>query len=108
MAVMKKYEYHRDNNSAFCILPFSQSHINTDGTVHVCCVGDWDHALSRNVSKENILDIWRGEKYQKIRQQMLDGERPVLCQGCYNLDDAAGGSDRSILTNNYRLSLIHI
>ncbi len=99
---MKKYEYHRDNNSAFCILPFSQSHINTDGTVHVCCVGDWDHALSRNVSKENILDIWRGEKYQKIRQQMLDGERPVLCQGCYNLDDAAGGSDRSILTNNYR------
>ncbi len=98
---MKKWQHHRDNNPAFCILPFSQSHINTDGSCHVCCVGDWDHALSRDITKEGILNIWRGDKYKKIRQQMLAGERPAVCQGCYNLDDAAGGSDRSLLTNNF-------
>jgi len=98
---MKKWQHHRDNNPAFCILPFSQSHINTDGSCHVCCVGDWDHALSRDITKEGILNIWKGDKYKNIRQQMLAGERPVVCQGCYNLDDAAGGSDRSMLTNNF-------
>ena len=84
MAVMKKYEYHRDNNPAFCILPFSQSHINTDGTVHVCCVGDWDHALSRNVSKENILDIWRGEKYQKIRRISASSQKGYFKNGSWS------------------------
>ena len=98
---MKNWQRQIKDNPAFCILPFSQSHINTDGSVHVCCVGDWDLALSRDVVKDGILDIWRGKKYQTIRQQMLKGERPSVCKGCYNLDDAAGGSDRSTLNSGF-------
>lgn len=70
-----------------CISVFSTMVIRYGGGVDLCCVDysygerDWDLG---NILDSSIVEIWRGEIFQKIRRMHLNGNRDMipLCKGC--------------------------
>ena len=70
-------------SKTFCLHPFTGLATREDGAVKVCCrsapIGD---------IKDNTLEeIWNNETMCKVRQQVLNGERPDVCKPCFDLED---------------------
>jgi MoaA/NifB/PqqE/SkfB family radical SAM enzyme len=65
-----------DNN--FCLIPWTGFEIEPNGDVKNCIISK---DVIGNIKQNTIQDIVR--KNSKIRQQMLDGEFPKSCSGCY-------------------------
>jgi|TARA_B110000902_G_C14190367_1_gene543946 sulfatase maturation enzyme AslB (radical SAM superfamily) len=92
---MSNLKKHLKENKAFCILPFNHMHVDTDSNVKVCCVADWNNPLAKDVTDVSMNELWVGEEYQKIRTDMLAGNKVPQCIGCYKLEEEnGGGSDR--------------
>ena len=65
-----------DNN--FCLIPWTGFEIEPNGDVKNCIISK---DVIGNIKQNTIQDIVR--KNSKIRQQMMDGEFPKSCSGCY-------------------------
>ena len=99
---MSNWQQQIRKNKHFCILPFSHMHVGTDGAAKVCCIGNWEEYITKDVSKETFNSIWTSEKYQQIRKDMLDGKAVAACENCYRVDNQGGGSDRSTHNNWFK------
>ena len=67
-----------------CPMPFKTLAINPNGSVALCSV-DWNHkTVVGDVSKENLVDIWNGERLRQFRLMHLKGRRKELeaCANC--------------------------
>lgn len=68
----------RPNDQKFCRypcnLPWLSPAINWDGTVVPCCINYKENELIiGDLRKQSLLEVWRGEKFQKLRQAHLEG-----------------------------------
>lgn len=67
-----------------CPYPWSSLTISANGDVVACC-RDLDHkTVLGNLFEEHLKDIWNGEKYQRLRED-LAAEKPdaqAACAGC--------------------------
>jgi sulfatase maturation enzyme AslB (radical SAM superfamily) len=52
-----------------------------------------------NTSKDTLEEIWNGDDMKTIRKEMLEGERPNLCERCFLIEDSGLLSPRN--THNY-------
>jgi MoaA/NifB/PqqE/SkfB family radical SAM enzyme len=78
-----------------CAFPFYTLSVNFDGTVSVCCV-DWAHqTVVGDVTRESLLDIWRGPALAAIRLMHLEGRRHEnrACGDCQYLETLADDID---------------
>lgn len=68
----------------FCQYPFTQFNITTDGTVNKCCADFYFSDPMGNVSNQNIIEIWNGINFGRVRQELLKGKRDGLenCKKC--------------------------
>lgn len=63
--------------------PFTGLATREDGAVKVCC-----RSLPIGyIQDESLESIWNNDKMQEVRRQVLNGERPDVCQPCFNLED---------------------
>lgn len=72
-------------NRKVCPHPFYSMAVNSNGLVSVCCM-DWSlDAVIGDVSKESLVDIWKGEKLRNFRILHLNGERKKIkiCADCH-------------------------
>jgi len=76
----------------FCIIPWTHTRINTDGTLIPCC------KISPTFPKQNIntvddfdRDWWNGQPMQQLRQDLVQGVKTKHCNVCW-ADEAAGKS----------------
>ena len=69
---------------AFCELPFNQINIATDGQVGLCCQDYFFSENLGNVTEQQLLSIWFGPKYRRIRDALLDYDRTAtrICSVC--------------------------
>ncbi len=65
-----------DFPETLCTVAWLQIHTEPDGKVFPCCYYSHDsqHNLG-NWNKEKIVDIFHGEKWNKLRQDFLDGKK---------------------------------
>lgn len=80
-----------------CPFPFYSFVINPDGQVTVCC-NDWERGIIvGNAEEEKVKDIWKGEKYRKFLEGMLENGRRAnhkTCSTCvYPCYDAVDNID---------------
>ena len=62
---------------AFCNYPWTHFEVNNpNGDVTMCCDS---HVVLGNVNKQNITEIWNGEGYRKIRNDMLTKGAHAVC-----------------------------
>lgn len=71
------------NENAGCFLPFKQFIIRPDGKVSLCC----NDALGKNtlgdLTKETMVEVWKGEKYDSVRKSLLKGRQYIeSCKYC--------------------------
>lgn len=63
--------------------PFTGLATREDGAICACCRS---HPVGF-IDKENLEDIWNNATMKRIRQQVLNDERPPECEPCFSLED---------------------
>ena len=72
-----------NQSKTFCMHPFTGLATREDGAVKVCC-----RSAPIGFIQDAPLEYhWNGETMQRIRRQVLRGERPTECAPCFNLED---------------------
>lgn len=71
------------NSKTFCMHPFTGLATREDGAIQVCCRS---HPIGW-IQNETLEEVWNNENMQRIRKQVLQGERPKECEPCFSLED---------------------
>ena len=88
-------------SKTFCVLPFMHVATNASGNYRVCCNSTPGKNQIRNskgesmhLAKDDIESVWYSDFYQDLRKQLINGERPEMCQRCFSEEDAGVKSSR--------------
>lgn len=66
-----------------CALPFQQMVIRPDGKVSLCCLDTLEKYTLGDVSSSSLLDVWFGEAYQRVRDQLYRCRKSLMhCEKC--------------------------
>jgi MoaA/NifB/PqqE/SkfB family radical SAM enzyme len=72
-----------------CSSPWDHVFINKDGLVLPCCnCPPWEQAAADSqgvmgdLKTQSFQEVWHGERFQRFRQQLLEGPIPSICQTC--------------------------
>jgi sulfatase maturation enzyme AslB (radical SAM superfamily) len=63
--------------------PFTGLATREDGAIKLCCRS---HPISW-IQEETLENAWNNNEMRKVRQQVLNGERPDVCKPCFDLED---------------------
>ena len=74
------------NSTKKCIMPWIHANIESSGDVFPCCRANQVFGSLGNINRNTLEEIWQGEAYNKIRQQMIDGIEPDQCKVCYDAE----------------------
>ena len=67
-----------------CSHIFKFLNVASNGDVVLCCM-DYNHLFDiGNVNDGNVMDIWNGSKFNKIRDEQLSGKFSNMCLNCEN------------------------
>ncbi len=86
----------------FCILPWIHLHVAQSGKVHPCCN---NNRYLGNVKSQTIKDIWKGDDFNKIRNQFSNNIADKRCSHCYNIEKSGKESLRQISNRKYKEEL---
>lgn len=88
-------------SDTFCILPWNHLMIQPNGNIQPCCMTPHDMPIG-NTKDDTLEEVWNGFVMKNIRKKMLKGERPMLCNRCYMMEDNGAVSPRVNLTEKFR------
>lgn len=73
----------KNNNSCtFCMHPFTGLATREDGAIKICC-----RSLPiANIQQQTLEQAWNSDKMKEIRKQVLNNEKPDVCQPCFDLE----------------------
>lgn len=72
---------------AQCCLPFVQMVIRPDGKVSLCCNDALGENTLGDLTKEKMVDVWNGSKYDEIRKRITMGRYNLSsCRYCNYID----------------------
>jgi MoaA/NifB/PqqE/SkfB family radical SAM enzyme len=88
-------------SKTFCILPWMHLATTSTGNLRVCCNSVPGDNLIRKedgtpykLFKDDIQEAWTSETYNTIREQLLNGDRPKMCERCFREEDSGIRSAR--------------
>ena len=95
----------KDYKDVYCPLPFNHMNMHPNGNVSLCCVaemfppndGFYRGQTSRhmmNLKNHTVKELWEKSTVTEVREQMLQGQKPKACEGCYKIEDNGGVSRR--------------
>lgn len=66
-----------------CALPFCQMIVRPTGEVSLCCNDALGKMTLGDVNTDSLVDIWYGEKYNRVREQLKMGRAHIpQCKNC--------------------------
>lgn len=80
------------NSDTFCVLPFTHLSTRPDGSITPCCRS---RDTLGNIKDMTFEQAWNSERQQKLRTQLLNGERPKHCFQCWDMEDQGSVSLRN-------------
>lgn len=96
-------------SKTFCALPWMHIATTATGNFRVCCNSTPGKNLIRKsdntpykIAKDDINEAWNSETYTNIRNQMLNNERPEMCQRCFREEDVGIKSARINANNKWQ------
>ncbi len=72
----RRPRYHCDNI-------MHQIHVTVKGEIKFCCF--WTEGAVGDLTKDDFGDLWNGESWRKLREDLRNGIRPNPCRNCHNL-----------------------
>jgi MoaA/NifB/PqqE/SkfB family radical SAM enzyme len=86
-------------DDTFCILPWLQVNLSTDGSAQLCCRATKSIADQKGVpltlDRVPFAEIWNSEHMVKARKAMAEGRRVADCAPCYVHERTQGTSLRT-------------
>lgn len=91
-----------DNVSkTFCVLPWMHLATNASGNLRVCCNSTPGKNFIKKsdgtpykIYRDDIQEAWNSPDYHEIRTQLLNNERPAICERCFREEDSGIHSAR--------------
>lgn len=87
-----------------CVLPWMHLATHPNGGCSLCCRSNHNNAISwakkdnseslALLDNSSLLDVINSKKFIEVRQAMIDGKRPVECEGCWSDEDKGLKSKR--------------
>lgn len=91
-------------SDTLCVLPWMHLATHPNGGCSLCCRSNHINAISwakkddsqslALLDSSSIDDIINSKKFIEVRQAMIDGKRPVECEGCWRDEDSGIKSKR--------------
>lgn len=91
-------------SETFCVLPWMHLATHPNGGASLCCRSNHTNAISwakkagssdlMLLDNDQISDVINSETFVRVREQMLNLQRPVECEGCWQDEDAGLESKR--------------
>ena len=67
-----------------CLHLWRFMNIASNGDMVVCCF-DYNHTIKiGNVKNRNVMDVWNGKEFNKLREDQLKGKFSKMCLQCEN------------------------
>lgn len=96
-------------SKTFCILPWMHLATNASGNLRVCCNSTpGKNFITKSdgkpykLNRDNLEEAWNSETYTTIRKQLLNDERPEMCQRCFREEDAGVRSSRQAWNDKWQ------
>ncbi len=90
------------DDKVFCVMPWVHFHVGQNGNVTPCCQAPWgEEASFGNINSSSIDAIWKGDKIESFRNQMLKGIPHSSCSRCYEKEKSGWISLREITNDKY-------
>lgn len=78
-----------------CLLPYNKIVVQPDGRVPLCCCDPFGKVILGDLNENSLVEIWKGEKFQDIRQKLYQKEHGreniELCKDCDAITISASG-----------------
>lgn len=75
--------------STYCAYPFNSLHVYSDGNVAPCCAyfGKNKDMILGNVRDTSLVEMWNGERINKLRDEITSGNLNNYCKACLGKQD---------------------
>jgi len=70
----------------FCMIPWTHIHGFPTGEAYPCCLGEMAHPIG-NMRENTLEEIWNGDAYVGMREQMLADKPCKECTRCYEQEE---------------------
>jgi len=77
-----------------CAIPWMHLNFEPNGKVVPCCLTSHHNVFAGDLNTHSIEEIWNSDNMKNLRKQMINGERPNICDTCFNKEDVTGVSGR--------------
>jgi len=91
-------------SKTLCVLPWMHLATHPNGGASLCCRSNhtdavsWAKKPSTNslvtLDNDSLDDVINSDKFIKVRQDMIEGRRPIECEGCWRDEDTGIKSKR--------------
>jgi len=91
-------------SNTLCVLPWMHLATHPNGGASLCCRSNHNDAISWAkksdsqslvmLDNDSVSDIMNSDKFVEVRQKMINGERPIECEGCWSDEDKGIKSKR--------------
>ncbi len=78
-----------------CAYPFHRLGVVSNGDVTPCCSFYGMNLVLGNVENESLEEIWKGEKINRIRNELITGNLNPVCKACLGARDDSRMSEAS-------------
>jgi sulfatase maturation enzyme AslB (radical SAM superfamily) len=85
-------------SKTFCIFPFVQTVVRTDGSLGPCCRIQTD----QKIQNTSIEDFWHSDDVDSIKKNIITGVGDSRCSVCYNDELQFGKSMRTDALSDYK------
>ena len=79
-------------NNNFCSMPWFGLAIAANGNIKPCC--QYHGGAGNTQNNDNIIETYKNDHMNNLRQQFLDGKKPAGCRSCWEREDQIGTSRR--------------
>jgi len=83
-----------DKKDTICAIPWMHLNFEPNGKVVPCCLTSHHNYFAGDLNTQTIQEIWNSDNMKSLRKQMINGERPKICDTCWNKEDVTGVSGR--------------
>ena len=73
-------------SKTFCMIPWTHIHGFPTGEAYPCCLGEMQHPIG-NMRTNTLEEIWNGDAYKDMRQNMLNDNSCKECTRCYEQEE---------------------
>lgn len=76
-----------------CAIPWTHLEIRNNGQIHPCCAME-DFTNIGSIQTTTLQNAFNSKFMNSLREELLDGKKPIACRGCWDIEDRGMSSNR--------------